>query len=553
MNLMNVDTSSPRSARFGRRLRGRMQAELMAEWWAGRLLILMFAVPLVAQNAPVTQPAQENRGAAPRDLVVTVGKSVVIDSPVDISRVSVANGDVAEAVVVNPREVLVNGKAPGETSLLVWQSGGNRLFFDLFVRANNNIAQAPAERARQELRRYLPGQDVNLVFENNTVFLQGTVRDLTSAERAVSIASTLGKVVNLLYVAVPPTEAQVLLKVRFANVDRTASTELGVNLLSTGGTNTIGRTTTGQFQPPVLTVDPDQTKVTLSDALNVFLFRRDLNLGATIRALQQRRLLEILAEPNLLAMNGKPASFLAGGEFPYPTLQGGGAGLGSVTIQFREFGVRITFVPQITPRGTIHLHVTPEVSALDYANGLTFQGFTIPGLNTRRVQTDVELDAGQSFAIGGLLDNRITEQLSKLPGLGDIPVLGKLFQSKSVTRNNTELLVLVTPELVRPIPAGQKPPEIALPRTDFIDAGAPLPRTPGMDITGPVPVTPPLNTIPVEQLIQSLKPPQTGQQAQQPMIQFVPVMTPPQSGAPAETPARTEPESATDKVSKTEK
>jgi pilus assembly protein CpaC len=525
---------------------------------AAWLFSFVLAAPLFPQSPPAdqpaTQPAQENRGAAARDLLVTVGKSVVIDSPVDIARVSVANGDIAEAVVVNPREVLVNGKAAGETSFIVWQRGGDRLFFDLTVRPNATIAQAPAERAKGELRRYLPGQDVNLTFENNTVFLQGTVRDLTSADRAVSIASTLGKVVNLLYVAVPPTEVQVLLKVRFASVDRSVSTQWGVNLLSTGATNTIGRTSTGQFTPPVLAVDPDQTKITLTDALNVFLFRRDLNLGATIKALQQQNLAEILAEPNLLAMNGKPASFLAGGEFPYPTLQGGGAGLGAVTIQFREFGVRLTFLPKVTPRGTINLQVTPEVSALDYANGLTFQGFVIPGLTTRRVQTEIELDAGQSFVIGGLLDNRMTENLSKVPGLGDIPVLGKLFQSKSLQRNNTELLVLVTPELVRPIPAGQKTPEIVMPRTDFIDAGAKPPRTPGMTETGPVPVKPPNDTIPVEDLVKSLKPPpQTGQQAQPP-VQFVPVpLIPVQPGAAGETPARTDsaPPSA-EKPAKTE-
>src|SRR5262249_2398790 len=153
---------------------------------------------------------------------------------------------------------------------------------------------------------------------------------------------------------------------------------------------------------------------------------KDINLGATIQALQSKNLLQILAEPNVLAINGHNASFLAGGEFPYPTLQGGGGGLGAVTISFREFGVRINFTPTITPRGTIKLDVTPEVSSLDYANGLVFQGFTIPGLSTRRVQTQIELEDGQSFAIGGLLDNRDTETFAKIPGLGDIPFIGKL-------------------------------------------------------------------------------------------------------------------------------
>jgi pilus assembly protein CpaC len=254
-------------------------------------------------------------------------------------------------------------------------------------------------------------------------------------------------------------------------------------------------------------------------------------VGATIAALQSRRLLEVLAEPNVLAINGKPASFLAGGEFPYPTLQGGGGGLGAVTIAFREFGVRINVTPNITPRGTIRLQVTPEVSSLDFANGLTFQGFTIPALSTRRVQTEIELDSGQSFAIGGLLDNRVTEQFNKIPGIGDIPIIGKLFQSKQSSKSNTELLVLVTPELVRPIPAGQPVPEVKYPVSFLQGAPTTVPRTPGMDVTGPVPVKPPQDSIPVETLVQSQQKVQStaGPSQAQPQSQFVPIpLYPPQ-------------------------
>ena len=320
----------------------------------------------------------------------------------------------------------------------------------------------------------------------------------------MAIASTLGKVVNLLYVAVPPEEKQILLKVQFASVDRNVSQELGLNLISTGATNTIGRVATGQFAPPVVQAGPGVPPAfTLSDALNIFLFRPDLNLAATIRALQIRGLFEVLAEPNVLAINGKQASFVAGGEFPYPILQGGGGGIGAVTIAFREFGVRINFLPLLTPRGTVRLAVMPEVSALDFTAGLTFQGFTIPGLTTRRVQTEVELESGQSFAIGGLLDRRLTETFHKIPGLGDIPLLGKLFQSRSLNKQNNELLVIVTPELVRPMPAGQPRPQLEYPLP--LMGPEPDPRTPGMNITGPVPVTPPQPAMPLESLIQSLK------------------------------------------------
>ena len=249
-----------------------------------------------------------------------------------------------------------------------------------------------------------------------------------------------------------------------------------------------------------------QTGVTLSDALNLFLYRPDLNLGATIRALQTHNLLEILAEPNLLALNGKEASFLAGGEFPYPTVQGASAGgLVAITIQFREFGIKLHFTPTVTPRGTIHLKVAPEVSSLDFANGLVYQGFSIPALDTRRMQTEIELESGQSFAIAGLLDNQVSETLSKVPGLGDLPILGKLFQSRLTNRSKTELLVIVTPELVRPIPAGKPTPMVDIPKDFMKDGPQTAPRTPGPDVTGPVTVRPLPATLPVEELMEQQK------------------------------------------------
>jgi pilus assembly protein CpaC len=467
-------------------------------------------------------------------LVLTAGKAAVVDSPVNIQRVSVADPKLAEAIAVSPREVVVNALAPGETTLILWQQGGPRVFFDVIIRPGT----ARIEAVQRQLAEEFADEDVTLVYENETPFLRGTVKDLTSAERAVAIASTLGKPVNLLHVNIPPVEPQILLKVRFANVDRAVSQELGVNLFSTGALNTPGQITTGQFAPPRLEVDQQKLNLTLSDALNVFLLRPDLNLGATIRALQARRALEILAEPNVLTINGKPASFVAGGEFPFPTLQGGGAGLGAVTIQFREFGVRIAFTPNVTPRNTIRLQVVPEVSSLDFANGLVFQGFNIPALSTRRVATEIELEAGQSFAIAGLLDNRLSETLSKIPGLSAIPLLGKLFQSKAISRNNSELLVLVTPELVRPIPAGGTLPEV-LPK-EFLDSiPTEVPRTPGLDVTGPVPVTPARQTLPVEELIRMRKAaPASPQPAAAPQFQFVPVLTPSAPGQPqANTPA----------------
>ena len=234
------------------------------------------------------------------------------------------------------------------------------------------------------------------------------------------------------------------------------------------------------------------------------MFRRDINLAASIKALEGKRLLETLAEPNLLAINGKEASFVAGGEFPFPMVQPGANG-NVITIAFREFGIRIHFLPHITPRGTIQLQVAPEVSSLDYSNAVTIAGTTIPALSTRRVQTEVELESGQSFVIAGLMDNRMTETISKIPGLANIPLLGKLFTSRAITRNNSELLVIVTPEVVRPIPAGQPLPSLKMP-VPFMTKNSDIEmRTPGIDKTGPVPVKPPAESMPVEQLIQQRK------------------------------------------------
>jgi pilus assembly protein CpaC len=483
---------------------------------------------LGAAGTGQTQTAPQAGGAA-RDLFVTVGKSLVVESPVNIQRVSVGDAKVAEAVAVTPREVLVNGKALGETSLIIWQAGGNRLLFDLRVRPS----AAPLEAVRAELGKELPGQEVGLTQEGTNVFLRGTVESLSAAERAAAIAGTLGKVVNLLRVKVPGVEDQILLKVRFADVDRVATQNLGINLFSTGAGNTPGSLTTQQFSPPTMSLAGTGVTVSLTDALNVFLFRRDLNLGATIAALQTRSLLQILAEPNLLTVNGKAASFLAGGEFPVPVVQSGVGGAGAVTIQWREFGIRINFLPVVTARGTIRLKVVPEVSSLDKANGLVISGFQVPAIATRRVQTEIELESGQSFAIAGLLDNRVIESWNRIPGLGDIPLLGKLFQSRQRSKTNSELLVVVTPELVRPIPAGQGVPRIEM-GEPFLE-GAPMQaqRTPGMGVTGPVPVKAMKDTVPVEDLQQT---PQQAAPATQAPTQFQLVPVPQAPAVPAEAP-----------------
>jgi pilus assembly protein CpaC len=432
-----------------------------------------------------------------------------------IDRVSVGLGEIAEATAVGPQEILLNGKAPGQTSLIIWQQGGDKLFFDVTVQPSHYGADTRLEALRRQIDRELPGQKIEAAVENDLIFLRGSAKDLTSADRAVAIASSMGKTVNLLYVDVPAADSQILLKVKFASVDRSRSEQLGFNLFSLGATNTIGSTSTGQFpsNPPFnfqgfstkgnLNVPATVQNYTLSSALNLFFFRPDLDLGAVIQALNTNGLLEVLAEPNVLAQNGKQASFLAGGEFPSPVVQGGGTGgTNAITIQFRQFGVRLNFIPTITPRGTIHLQVAPEVSSLDYTNGVSVQGFVVPGVSVRNVNTEVELGEGQSFAIGGLLDNRETETLEKVPFIGDVPILGKFFQSKNRTKSNTELMVIVTPTLVRPVPAGQSISGLKYP-VPFMDpnTGTDM-ATPGSPVTG---ATAAASSVPVETLLKSME------------------------------------------------
>ena len=441
-----------------------------------------------------------------RVLSLNVGRSVVVDTPRPIKRISVGLGDFAEANAVSPTEVLINAKAVGETSLILWDVSGARQFIHITVQADTTAADDHLESVRRELQIEMPDQALKVSTANGSVFLRGTVKDLNSSDRAVQIASTAGKVVNLLYVQVPPSDPQVLLKVRFAAVDRNRSKQLGINFFSTGLGNVIGTTSTGEFSPPSVTAPSSTGSATasISNELNLFAFFPGLNAGATIEAMESKGVVEVLAEPNLLAASGKKASFLAGGEYPYPVVQASASGSGAVTISFKEYGVRLSFIPTVTPRGSIRLKLASEVSSLDFTNAVEISGFQVPAIATRNVKTEVELGDSQSFAIGGLLDNRETETFQKMPFLGSIPVLGKLFQSMSKNRTNTELIVIVTPEIVAPIPAGAPLPQLKFPEK-FLPPNSGIPmHTPDGKPNPDAPPPPP--TMPVEKLLESMKP-----------------------------------------------
>jgi pilus assembly protein CpaC len=392
------------------------------------------APPPATRQSPSPVPAGQTTESDAQNLHLLVGRSIVISSPGRIKRVSVADPAIAEAVVVSPTQVLVNGRAPGGVSLIIWDESDQSQAFEVSV-------DIDVLGLSQKIHEVFPNEDVHIETSRDVVMLSGKISSTQVADKILEVVkNTTPKVITLMQTP----------------------------------TNPPGQISTQQFAPPQLVTQSNGagSQIGLSDLLNIFIYRPDINLAATIKALQEQNVLEILAEPNLMTQSGKDASFLAGGEFPFPILQstGGSGGFAGITIQFKEFGVRLNFTPTLTPDGMIHLKVKPEVSSLDFTNALTLQGFVIPALATNRVESEMDLQDGQSFAIAGLLDNRTTEQLQKVPGIGDIPIIGKLFQSRNINKSKNELLVVVTPRIVHPNPADAPTPNLNFPRS-FIDGG----------------------------------------------------------------------------------
>jgi pilus assembly protein CpaC len=425
--------------------------------------------PAQPPQAVAGQSAQESEG--PQSLHLLVGRSLVITSPTRIKRVSLADPSIAEAVVVDPNEVLVNGKAPGGVSLIIWDEAGQSQNFEVSV-------DIDVLGLTQKIHEVFPSEPVQIETSGTVVMLSGKISSAQVADKILEVVKNVTpKVTSLMQVPSVPS-AQILLQVRFAEVNRAAISQLGANFLRNFGSNMPLSVTTGQFSPPTLgqtssvssngstsTTNTSGNDFLISNLLNIAIFRPDLNLSAFIQALQENNLLEILAEPNLLTESGKEASFLAGGQFPYPVLQAvSGGTTPGITIQFKEYGIRLSFTPTMTQEGRIHLKVQPEVSTLDYANAITISGFLLPALATNSATSEMELTDGQSFAIAGLLDNRVTEQFEKIPGIGDIPILGKLFQSRTLNKSKTELLIVVTPHVVQPLAVGQTLPGPTFPK-----------------------------------------------------------------------------------------
>ncbi len=431
------------------------------------------AWPARAQTAPLASSAPEAAAAVPatpapqtitaaqsppavRNIALVEGRGELLRFPGDLTRVVVAEPKIADAIVVSPREVMVTAKAPGRTTVVVWDSRGEPLRYDVDVGKD----MTDWENFRRQILEDAAGDPVSITGTGETIVLAGKVKSAEESKRLAGLAQTRAHtVVNLLQAPPPPTPRQILLQVKFAAVDRVALSQIGFNLFSLNP-KFIGATGTEQFTGPRFGQlqstggQVNSNTVSFSDLLNLFAFRPDLNIGATIEALQQKNLLQMLAEPNLLVLEGKDASFLAGGSFPFPTITTtptGGATAPVVTVQFKPFGVKLDFQPNIMPDGSIDLQVAPEVSSLDYTNSVTLQGFTIPALTERRAETEVVLRDGESFAIAGLIDNRVIDTIEKIPGLANIPILGRLFQSRSTQKTADELLVVVTPHLVKPL------------------------------------------------------------------------------------------------------
>jgi pilus assembly protein CpaC len=415
---------------------------------AAFIIVILVAAPQ-AQQAPAFSPGG-NGGAAsgidsstPTDIDLLVGRSAVLNVGAPIARVSLTVPDIADALVTAPGQLLIHGKTPGTISLFVWDKGGAIKTYEVNVRRDLSALS-------EQLKQLFPGEMITVVGSGKDVVLSGTVASKYVIEKAAEVAGGYVEkkenVVNLLKQQEGVASNQVMLRVRFAEVSRSALQELGASFVASAYKNDwFGRTTTQQFPAPAWDQDG---KLVFSDFLNLFLFNSKEGLGGVVKALQTKGLFQSLAEPNLIATNGKEASFLAGGEYPYPVVQPGGSGT-SISIQFKEFGIRLTFTPTVLGGDLINLKVRPEVSALDFSNALTVSGFRVPALTSRRTETEVELRDGQTFAIAGLMNNTVTSTMSKIPGIGDIPVLGLLFQSKAHQKNQTELVVMITPTIVR--------------------------------------------------------------------------------------------------------
>lgn len=445
---------------------------------AGLSSLLLLSGLQAQEIATKTQPegtvqAAPQAGVDTQEVHILNGRSVIINMQARLRRVLVSNPTIIHTETTSPTQLVMVARQPGSSTVIIWDETGHSRILDVY-------SDVDVAGLRDAVQQAYPGESIQATADQGKIVLTGVAPNKEAFDDLTKLATVYSaNVVNSLTIAEKHGQ-QILLQVKIAEVDRTKLDQLGINIFSTGAANTPGTVTTGQFSPPTVGNGgqitghiPGQnngttTTLNVTNLLNIFLFRPDLNLGATVAALQQKNVLQILAEPNLMAANGQPAKFLAGGEFPFPVIQPG-VTFNTVTIVFKPFGVQLNFTAIIERDNVVRLKVAPEVSALDFTNAVTVSGFTIPAISTRRAETEIELKNGQSFGIAGLLDHRTTALLNKVPGIGDVPIIGKLFRSKSINNSVSELMVLVTPVIVDPVgQAGASPklPPMSMPLLD---------------------------------------------------------------------------------------
>ncbi len=417
------------------------------------LSTLLWSAMAVAQD----QGASTLVASEAQRLELGAGKSKVVDFKTPIKRASIANPEVADTVVLSPKQLYLTGKTLGVTTLTLWKESGE-LFSALDVIVTPDLSQL-----REQLHKILPNEkDILVTASQDHITVSGTAGSLAAQSRALEIAEPYApkKVVNLLQIE---GSQQVMLEVRVAEMNRDLIRRIGVNI--NGGTSsnfgvTALNNITSLLGPGGQTSPLNQF---VNSAVNAVIRFQTGNMNWTtfIDALKEEDVVKVLAKPTLTALSGQEAQFLSGGEFPFPMPQA----FGVVTIQFKKFGIGLAFTPTVLSSNRINMAVSPEVSELDFTNSLQISGFTVPTIQTRRATTMIELADGQSFAIAGLLKDNVREQVQKFPVLGDIPVLGALFRSSRFQKNQTELVIIVTPHFVKPIDMEQQP----LPTDTFIE------------------------------------------------------------------------------------
>lgn len=431
-------------------------------WWK----LIFWGAFAVISAQPCSAAEWETRPV--ERVSVTIGKSMLIETSASLARVSVADPRVADALVLSPRQVYLMGKTAGVTNLTLWNTTG-----EVFA-AYDVVVSPDVSRLQEHLHALFPDEKaLRVVTTQEHIALSGTMTSSAALTQVLAVTETYapGKVLNLLQVG---GSHQVMLEVRVAEMDRTMLRRIGVNLSYVNGSGSqFGASVLKRLASPLPSGDASSVLSPLGavppfgfglgQAVNaLFRFQSgSANWTGFIDALKEDNLVKVLAEPTLIALSGQDAQFLAGGEFPIPVPQA----FGVTTIQFQKFGIQLNFRPVVLSARQIAVTVTPEVSELDFANGLSIQGFVVPAITTRRASTMVELEDGQSFAIAGLLRESVRETVSKYPVLGDIPILGALFRSAQYQKNETELVIIVTPHFVRSMTDAQ----ITLPTDGYLD------------------------------------------------------------------------------------